>query len=111
MSSFESLLKEGKKYIDLRVEQLKLQIADSLSVVFANALSLLLVIALVVMLSGILAYALIQWLNMLLGCPWGTLAVAGLYVVLLICVLACRKRLFRNLFARLFAETFWNNED
>ena len=60
---------------------------------------------------GLLSIALLQWVNGLLGAPWGTLLVAAFFVLVLIVLCMCRKQLFRNMFVKLFIDAFYDDED
>ena len=55
---FEDLASEARRYADLRVDELKLKATNGLSLALGQILSMLLVIAVLVIVLGLLAYAL-----------------------------------------------------
>lgn len=110
-SNMERLFFETKKYVDLKLDQFKLQMVSGLSQAISNAIVVVIVLFLFMMLLAIASYALINWLNGLLGGQFGSLIVGGVVLVAIIVVLSLRKKLFRDSFVKLFAEAFWYDED
>ena len=56
-------------------------------------------------------FALLQWLNALVGSPWGTLIVAGVFLIGLGVLLLFRHKLFKDLFVKLFIDIFYDPEE
>lgn len=108
---FEDLASEARSYADLKVDELKLKTASGLSLALGRLLSMLLVIAVLVIVLGLLAFALIQWLNMAVGAPWGTLIICGVFAIVLAVLLVFRKRMFRDMFVKIFMEIFYDPDD
>lgn len=108
---FEDLASEAKNYADLRIDELKLKATSGLSLALGQILSMLLVVAVLVMVAGLLAYAALQWLNSALGAPWGTLIVCFVFIVILAVLMAFRKKMFRNMFVKLFIDVFYDPEE
>lgn|SRR5574344_81168 len=104
----EGLAEEAKKYADLKVDELKLKATKGLSIALSQLLAYLLIIAVLSIVLGLLSYALLQWLNVLVGAPWGTFIVCGLFAIVLVVLLILRKKLFRNLFVKLFIDIFYD---
>ena len=102
------LVTELRNYADLRFDELKLRATKGLSTAFSQILVYLLIIAMMIMVLGLLAFALLQWLNSLLGAPWGTLCVCAVFVVLLVILYLSRGRLFRDKFVKLFIDVFYD---
>ena len=110
-SYFEDLASEAKHYADLRVDELKLKATNGLSLALGQILSMLLIIAVLVIVLGLLAYALLQWINAALGAPWGTFIICGVFAAALAVLILMRKKLFRNMFVKLFIDVFYDPED
>lgn len=104
------LLGEAQAYVDLRMDELKLKTTRGLSMALGQTLAYLLIFVVLTLLLGLLGLALVQWLNGLLGVPWGTLIVAGVFLIILVVLLLNRQRLFRNLFVKLFIDIFYDTE-
>ena len=108
---FEQLARDAKRYADLRVDEFKLKAVRGLSTALGRPLSFLLIFVVLSIVLGLLAFALLQWLNALVGAPWGTLIVLAVFLVALVVLVACRKRLFRDMFVKLFIDVFYDSED
>lgn len=109
--TLDELVKEGKQYLDLSVDELKLKTTRGVSTALGQVLAYLLIFAVFSLLLGLLAFALLQWLNVLVGAPWGTLIVAGVILILLGVLWLMRQRLFRDLFVKLFIDVFYDPEE
>lgn len=108
---FEQLARDAKRYADLRVDELKLKATRGLSTALSRLLSFLLIFVVLSIVLGLLAFAQLQWLNSLVGAPWGTLIVLAFFLVVLAVLIIYRKRLFRDMFVKLFIEVFYDSED
>lgn len=110
-SYFEDLASEARRYADLRVDELKLKATNGLSLALGQILSMLLIIAVLVIVLGLLAYALLQWLNAALGVPWGTFIICGVFALALAALIVFRKKMFRDMFVKLFIDVFYDPEE
>ena len=108
--SLEGLAKEARQYADLRFDELKLKTTRGLSTALGQTLAYLLIFAVLAIVLGLLSLALLQWLNSLVGAPWGTLIVAGAFLIALIALWVSRAKLFRDLFVKLFIDVFYDTE-
>ena len=108
--SLEGLAKEARQYADLRFDELKLKTTRGLSTALGQTLAYLLIFAVLAIVLGLLSLALLQWLNSLVGAPWGTLIVAGAFLIALIALWGSRGKLFRDLFVKLFIDVFYDTE-
>ena len=108
---FEDLASEARRYADLRVDELKLKATNGLSLALSQILSMLLVIAVLVIVLGLLAYAFLQWINAAIGAPWGTFIVCGVFAAALAVLVLMRKKLFRDMFVKLFIDVFYDPEE
>ena len=110
--TLDELVKEGKRYVDLSVDEIKLKTTRAVSTALGQVLAYLLLFAIISLFLGLLAFALLQWLNVLVGAPWATLIVAGIVCILVGILWLCRENLFRDLFVKLFIDVFYDtNQD
>ena len=105
------LAQETKDFLNLAVDEAKLKVTKGLSTALAQVLAWLFIICVLAIVLGLLAFALLQWLNILVGAPWGTLIVAGVFILALVILLLCRKKLFRNMFVKLFIDVFYDKDE
>lgn len=105
------LAQETKNFVNLAVDEAKLKVTKGLSTALAQVLAWLFIICILAIVLGLLAFALLQWLNILVGAPWGTLIVAGVFILTLVILLLCRKKLFRNMFVKLFIDVFYDKDE
>lgn len=108
--SLEKLAKEAREYADLRIDEAKLKATRGLSTALGQTLAYLLIIVVLAIVLGLLSFALLQWLNSLVGSPWGTLIVAGAFLIVLIALWVSRGKLFRDLFVKLFIDVFYDTD-
>lgn len=98
--SWESVGTDIRRYIDIRFEEARLRVAKSVSSIVSQIASFLIVAILATILVCLLLVALMQWLNELLGMPWGTLIAAGGLVIIIAAILLFRKRLFAGVLGK-----------
>lgn len=108
--TISELAGEARDYADLRIDELKLKATRGLSTALGQTLSYLLIFSVLALLLGLLALALLQWLNGMLGAPWGTLIVSGVFLIVLLALWFNRQRLFRDLFVKLFIDVFYDTD-
>lgn len=108
--SLEKLAKEAREYADLRIDEAKLKATRGLSTALGQTLAYLLIIVVVAIVLGLLSFALLQWLNSLVGAPWGTLIVAGVFLIVLVALWVSRGKLFRDIFVKLFINVFYDTD-
>lgn len=109
--NFTRLAGEAKRYADLKTDELKLKTTRGLSAALGQTLAYLLIFVVASVTFGLLSYALLQWLNTLVGTPWGTLIVSGFSLIILIVLFCFRKKLFKDLFVKLFIDVFYDRPD
>lgn len=109
--SLAELAAEARQYADLRIDEAKLKATRGLSTALGQFLAYLLIFAVATLLLGLLGLALLQWLNGLLGAPWGTLIVAGVFLLILLALLANHQKLFRDFFVKFFIDVFYDTEN
>jgi len=100
-----------KDYVDLKTDELKLRTTKGLSLAMGRLTATLLLVGLLVIVLGLLAVVLIQWLARWTGSlPVASSIVCGVFVLVLAVVFFLRKRLFRDTFVRLFINVFYGDE-
>ena len=107
--NFKGLIDQGKEYLDAKIDEVKLRTVQGLSLGISAVLSTLLLVFVLSIALGVFAYAGIQWLNLALGAPWGTLIVGGVLLILFGCLYAVRKKLFRDSFVKMFIGVFFGD--
>ena len=105
-------MSDWKDYIDLKTDEVKLRTTQGLSTAMGRLTAVLLLVGLLVIVLGLLAVVLIQWIG-----QWtGSVAVAssivcGAFFLVLAVLFFLRKRLFRNTFVKLFIKVFYGDEE
>lgn len=110
-TNLERMATELRQYADLRAEQAKLKATDGLSKVLSQFFVIILIIALVFIILILLAVVAIQWLNGVIGDPWGSVIVCGFFLVMLLVLILGRKKFFRGMFEKLFSGAFGMSEE
>ena len=108
--TFDELVKETCRFVDVRFEEFKLKTTRGLSTALGQVLAYVVIIAVFLIVLSLLALALLQWLNSLLGAPWGTLLVAGIFTIAILVLMLFRHALFKDLFIKLFINIFYNSD-
>lgn len=106
--TFDELVKETCRLVDVRFEEFKLKTARGLSTALGQILAYVLIIAILLIVLSLLALALLQWLNGLVGSPWGTLIVCGVFLIAMGILFLLRHKLFKDHFIKLFINIFYN---
>ena len=102
---------ELRKYLDLRLDDMKLKAVDGLSVGVSSVLSMIAAIMLGAIVLATFTFGAIILLGESIG-SWAGAAfiVGGLLVLLLLLMLLLWKRFFVNIFVRLFISIFYGSE-
>lgn len=111
LNDLERLARDAKRYADIRTDQIKLQATRGLATALGQVLSYLLIFVVLSIVLGLFAFLQLQWLNQLVGSPWGTVIVLGFFLVVLAVLIAMRRKLFHNLFVKLFINVFYGSEN
>lgn len=110
-SALGVLAGETRDYVNLAIDEVKLKTTRGLSTALGQILSWLIIIAVLSLLLGLLSLALLQWINGLVGSPWGTLIVAAVFGLALLILFLNRQKLFRDMFVKLFIDVFYDTDD
>ena len=109
-NSLGALAKETQDYVNLAIDEVKLKTTRGLSTALGQILAYLVIIAVLSLVLGLLAFALLQWINGMVGAPWGTLIVAGIFLLALVILFLNRQKLFRDMFVKLFIDVFYDTD-
>ena len=105
---FESL----KRYVDLRVDEIKLILAENSARIFSKIVYITLSFILVGIILAILALALSNWLGAMVGSvAGGYMITACIFLILLLIVYLFRNKFFLNSNLRMFLKIFFNDEN
>jgi len=100
-----------KDYVDLKADELKLRTTEGLSLAMGRLTAVLLLVGLLVIVLGLLAVVLIQWIGQWTGSvAVSSSIVCGFFVLVLAVLFFLRKKLFRDTFVRLFIKVFYGDE-
>lgn len=101
---------ELRRYIELRINEIKLKAVDGLSVGVSSVLALMTILVVGAIAAVAFAFGLTVLLGELIG-SWAAAAfiVGGLFLIVLAVLIFLRKRLFRDLFVKLFISIFYEN--
>lgn len=95
-----------RRYLDYRLEEVKLQsakgLSDGMSVVTAVFIAVLLLLNALLLLS----ISFMEWLNGVLGLPWGTVIMLTFLILLAVIFFHFRNFFFRKAFRKLFSSAF-----
>ena len=107
----ERLDSEIRKYLELRMDDLKLKTIDGLSVGVSRVLSLIVILILGAIVLVSFAFGTVLLLGDLIG-SWSAAAftVGGVFLVALVVLLFVWKKLFTDIFVKLFIDIFYGNE-
>ena len=104
-------LSDTGKYLEKKLDVLKLQTVDGLSVVVSRILSMMAILMVGAIVLAALAFGTMILLGELIG-DWAIAAfiIGGVFLVVLALLYVFRKKLFQNMFVRLFIGIFYGNE-
>jgi len=104
-------MREIKEYVDLKVDEFKLKITQGLSLSFARITSIILILNVSMIVMGLFAFASVSWLSRLVGSlELASTIMLGVFVVVLIVLIANRKKMFRNTFVSTFIKIFYSDD-
>lgn len=99
-----------KCYIDLRIDEIKLALAENLAKIFSRVIFFFLLFILVGVVLGILAAALSSWFAVLVGSKTaGLLITAGIFLLLILVLYLFRDRFLINSPLRMFLRMFFDD--
>lgn len=107
----ETLEDDIRKYLDIRLEELKLRTVDGLSVGVSRVLSMMVVLMLGAIVLAAFAFGTVLLLGDLIG-SWAAAAfiIGGVFLIVLGVLLLSWRSLFVDIFVKLFIGIFYGNE-
>ncbi len=104
------LFSSVKCYIDLRIDEIKLTLAENLAKIFSKIIFFFLAFVLVGVICGIMAAALSSWFETLLGNrTLGLLLTGGIFLLALLVLFLFKDRFLVNTPLRMFLKMFFDN--
>lgn len=106
----EELYTSLKEYLDLRVNEGKLSIAESLAVLFSRLLVFILIVITSAVACGFFATAFSHWIGAILHSPaLGALITGGIFLIGVILLVIFRKKLFTDSMVKLLISMIFKN--
>ena len=107
----ETLEDDIRKYLDIRLEELKLRTVDGLSAGVSRVLSMMVVLMLGAIVLAAFAFGAVLLLGDLIG-SWAAAAfiIGGVFLIVLGVLLLFWRSLFVDIFVKLFIGIFYGNE-
>ena len=104
-------LSETGKYLEKKLDVLKLQTVDGLSVAASSLLAMMAILMVGAIVLAAFAFGTVMLLGELIG-DWAVAAfiIGGVFLVLLIILIIFRRKLFVDMFVQLFIGMFYENE-
>ena len=101
----------ARRYMDMRLDELKLKTVDGLSVGVSRVLSLMVILMLGAIVLASCAFGTVLLLGDLIG-SWAAAAfiIGGVFLIALLVILFVWKKLFTDIFVKLFIDIFYGNE-
>lgn len=110
-SRLDDLAGGAKEYVDIRVDEVKAKAKEGLSAALAQISTILLILAIAIIVLSLLAFGLVLLVGDLVGSyAAGCFIVCAAFLILLLVVFLCRKRMFRGRYDRMFSEIFFDPE-
>ena len=101
----------ARRYMDMRLDELKLKTVDGLSVGVSRVLSLMVILMLGAIVLASFTFGTVLLLGDLIG-SWAAAAfiIGGVFLILMIVMLLVWKKLFVDIFVKLFIDIFYGKE-
>ena len=100
-----------RKYLDLRLEDLKLRTVDGLSVGVSRVLAVMVILMLGAIVLAAFAFGTVLLLGDVIGSQAGAaFIIGGVFLIVLVVILLVWRKLFVNIFVKLFIDIFYGNE-
>ena len=112
METLNNLCEDAKTYVALKGDSIKLKLAKGLSISISSLLAGILIIAMAQLVLIALTVALVLLAGKLCGSYMvGALIATGIYLAVLIILIACRKKLFTGPLVRTFVKLFFPEDN
>lgn len=108
----EELAESAKKYIELKIDSIKLKSAENLSVTLARIFGMITMLMIGMTALTAASFGVILILGEAVGSyAAGAFIVAGIFALVLAILFILRKKLYLNSFVRLFIKLFFDEND
>lgn len=104
--SLSSLWVKFKQLAQLKYDYAKLTFAEKLTITLAMIATGMVTIIGAMFMLFFLSIALAQWIGASIGMTWAFLIVAGIYLIILVLVIALRKHIFIDPISKFITRTF-----
>ena len=109
-ASLGDLFSSIKHYVDLRIDEIKLTLAENMAKILSRIIFFLLLFILIGIVLGIVAAALSSWFAVLVGNKTaGLLITAGLFIIVILCLFIFKDRFLINSTLRMFLRMFFED--
>ena len=107
----DSMENLARRYMDMRLDELKLKTVDGLSVGVSRVLSLMVILMRGAIVLASFAVGTVLLLGDLIG-SWAAAAfiIGGVFLIAIVVILFVWKKLFTDIFVKLFIDIFYGNE-
>ncbi len=106
--NFDKVTDSFKEYVRLKIEDIKLQSVESLSIIASDVLCALIVVLLSVIALLFVIFAIMILVTQFIGIFYGSLVVGGTVALIACVVYLFRKELFVNVFVGKLSKMFFN---
>lgn len=103
----DQMIDEARRYADVSVDRLKLQLIDNLSLVFGKSLAVVIAILLIAIALVMIACLLTLLLSNLVGMVWALVIMAVVLIVAALLIVTFKDRLFTDGMVRMFVKMFY----
>lgn len=111
-SDYKQLLEECKQYASMRYDLLRLELLEKISRIFSLLLLAMASITLVIIIFVYLSVLLLIWLQDIFASMIpGVCIVAGMYTLLLICIIVFKDKVFLNPMVRALSKIIFSEEN
>src|SRR5574344_1326628 len=108
----EELYSSIKDYLNMRIDEAKLSLTESLATLFSKIVVFILIIVTGAVAFGFLAAAFSSWIGSLLGSPtYGQLITGGILLIAVFVLYLLRKKLFADGMVRMIIDMLFKNNN
>lgn len=109
---WDELYSSLKEYLDLRINEGKLSLTESLAVLFSRLIVFILTVITGAVAFGFFAFAFSQWIGSLIGSQaLGALITGGIFLIVVIILIVFRNKLFTDSMVKLLIGMFFKNHN
>ena len=107
----EKLISDAREYVDLKIDNLKLQAVEGLSLGAGRAVALMVIMMVLFIVIAAFSFGCVCLLGELVGSrAMAAFIVGGVFLIVLVALFLLRRRMFVDMFVRLFIEVFYEEK-